>query len=71
MKENYMYLADGKLRRVEKPKCKKRMHIQPMKYIDEEMSRKLTEWDGICPNIIKDADIRKALDKFRTTVPNE
>lgn len=71
VKGDYLYLADGKLRKIEKPKCKKRMHIQPVKYIDVEMRRKLTEWDGDCPNTIKDADIRKALSEFRTTVPNE
>ncbi len=37
IKDEYVYLADGHLRRVEKPKKKSKKHIQPTNYIIEEI----------------------------------
>ena len=40
---NYVWLADGKMRHADKPKMKKRMHIQPLKTIATDINRKITE----------------------------
>ena len=61
--ENYIWLADGKLRRIEKPKKKKRIHVQPVKIIDEDIGRKITEKVTGGPGVI-DADLRKMLEAF-------
>lgn len=39
----YLYLADGKNRKAEKPKKKKRKHVQPIYVQQEELTRKLKE----------------------------
>jgi len=51
----YVYLVDGKLRTLQKPKKKKIKHIQPTKHIAD-----LTT-DG---RALQDADIRKQLAQF-------
>ena len=56
---NYIWLADGKHRRAEKPKMKKRMHVQPVKFIADEIKIKITE--RFC---VTDAELRKALESF-------
>jgi len=56
---NYVWLADGKIRRVNKPKMKKRMHIQPVLVIDEEIKEKIME--RFC---VTDAELRKTLESF-------
>lgn len=58
--EDYVYLADGKLRKLEKPKKKKKLHVQPCKDIAEEIKTKLEN------NLyLNDADLRKALEPYR------
>lgn len=57
--ENYAYLVDGKLRKLEKPKKKKIIHIQPSSMTDENVREKLEK--GL---YILDSDIRKALAKY-------
>lgn len=52
----YLYLADGKLRKVEKPKKKKIKHVQKTNHVVEIIKEKILE-DGRLSN----ADIRKAL----------
>lgn len=42
LQDEYAYLADGQLRRIENPKQKKKKHIQPTNYIIEELHMKLT-----------------------------
>ena len=37
----YVYLVDGRRRKLEKPKRKKTMHIQPTSYIEEETAEKI------------------------------
>lgn len=55
--EEYVFLVDGDLRKLEKPKKKKIMHVQMTKYIDNEVKKKLDE------NLyLLDSDIRKALE---------
>ena len=38
----YVYLADGKRRKIEKPKRKKMIHVQPTGYVDHLLDRKST-----------------------------
>ena len=59
MEGNFLRLADGKLRIIEKPKLKKRMHIQPVKSINEEIRKKITEGHNVT-----DAELRKALEPY-------
>jgi len=54
----YLYLADGKLRKLEKPKKKKCMHVQITESISEEAAEKLAA------GLLQDADIRKVLLRF-------
>jgi ribosomal protein L14E/L6E/L27E len=58
--ENYVYLADGRLRLLEKPKKKKKMHVQICNDIIEEIKSRLE--DNLYLN---DADLRKALKPYR------
>lgn len=52
IQDEYLYLADGRLRTLDKPKKKKLKHVQPTNYIAD-----LTT-DG---RALQDADIRKQL----------
>lgn len=52
--EQYVYLADGKIRQLESPKKKKRKHIQVMKQIPKELA-------GLDWSIIKNEDIKRAV----------
>ena len=57
--EDNVYLVDGKLRRLEKPKKKKKIHVQITKYVDTEINRKLNDSE-----YLMDSDIRKALKTY-------
>lgn len=52
--EQYVYLADGKNRRLENPKKKKRKHIQVMKQIPKELA-------GLDWSKSKNEDIKRAV----------
>ena len=52
----YLMLADGKLRTLEKPKRKKQKHVQP--------TNSQAELIPTCGRALQDADIRKALRNF-------
>jgi ribosomal protein L14E/L6E/L27E len=57
---DYVYLADGRLRLLEKPKKKKKMHVQICNDIIEEIKAKLDN------NLyLNDSDLRKALKPYR------
>ena len=56
----YLLLADGKRRKLEKPKRKKKMHVQPTFYVENEVAAKLQTGAYLL-----DADIKKALKKYR------
>lgn len=58
----YLLLADGKRRRLEKPKRKKKMHVQPTFYVEKEVAAKLQTGAYLL-----DADIKKALKKYQAT----
>lgn len=57
--ENYVYIVDGDLRKIQKPKKKNKKHIQIVNKIDYNVKMKLDE--GL---YLLDADIRKALKAF-------
>lgn len=59
IEEPYVYLVDGKLRRLENPKKKKMLHIQQTHYVDEVIQAALIE-----ETRLTNADIRKSLDHF-------
>ncbi|MDR2939857.1 MAG: KOW domain-containing RNA-binding protein [Clostridiales bacterium] len=52
----YVFLADGKLRVVDRPKKKKLKHIQLTKFIDQDLKNKLLNAEYTL-----DSDIRKVL----------
>ena len=56
----YVYLADGKRRKIEKPKRKKMIHVQPTGYVDRVLADKLAEGAYVL-----DADIAKAIKKYK------
>jgi ribosomal protein L14E/L6E/L27E len=58
-KQPFVYLVDGKLRRLENPKKKKEKHIHTTKYIDTGIRIKLELQDRLT-----NADIRKSLSYY-------
>lgn len=56
VEDDYVYLADGVLRRLEKPKKKKAMHVQITKDVCLEIKEKLEN-----NRHVEDADLKKAL----------
>lgn len=56
---DYVYLADGKRRTLQKPKRKKQKHVQPTNYVDEAVAEKIEQ-----NAYILDADIRKTIKKY-------
>lgn len=56
----YLYLADGRIRKLEKPKKKKIKHVQIVNKVDADIKQKLDS------NLyLTDADIRKALEAYQ------
>lgn len=58
--EDYVFIVDGDLRKLEKPKKKKKIHIQISKTVDEEIKNKLEN-----ELYILNSDIKKALAKYK------
>ena len=56
---DFLLLADGRRRKLEKPKRKKKMHVQPTFYVENEVATKLQEGAYVL-----NADIKKALKKY-------
>jgi ribosomal protein L14E/L6E/L27E len=56
VKDGYVYLADGKLRLINKPKKKKLMHVQP--------TNTVVDLAPFSQRGLQDADIRKLLKPF-------
>lgn len=56
----YVYLADGKLKLLEKPKKKKIKHIQKINYMDPELGEKFKN-----SNLLKNEDIKKAIKNYK------
>ncbi|TCT14089.1 hypothetical protein EDC18_107158 [Natranaerovirga pectinivora] len=61
IKGEYVYLVDGNLRKLEKPKMKKIKHIQPTNNIVESIQEKI-----INDQKILNAEIRKTIQLFQT-----
>jgi ribosomal protein L14E/L6E/L27E len=59
--DEYAYLVDGKIRRLEKPKRKKKIHIQITKTINADIKKRFEN-----DEYILDADIRKALAEYES-----
>jgi ribosomal protein L14E/L6E/L27E len=62
LEDQYVFLVDGKLRKLANPKKKKIKHIQIIKYVDEIIKSKLENNEYIL-----DSDIRKALLNYKET----
>lgn len=60
IEDEYVFLVDGKSRRIEKPKKKKKKHIQVINFIDDELRNKLN--DNV---LIRDEDIKKAIKCYK------
>ncbi len=58
----YVFIANGKNRTLEKPKKKKLIHLQLTSFIDEEIKNKIEN-----DSYLLDADIRKSLKKYYQT----
>ncbi|HCC07402.1 MAG TPA: RNA-binding protein [Clostridiales bacterium] len=58
-RDDCVYMADGKERKLEKPKEKKKKHIQITNYIDNSLLQKLENAEKI-----NNSDIRKAIEKY-------
>ncbi len=56
----YLQLVDGKRRKLQKPKCKKIIHVQPTNYVDIDLQNKLEK-----QAYVLDADIVKAIRKYK------
>ncbi|MBR4982459.1 MAG: hypothetical protein IKY94_07860 [Lachnospiraceae bacterium] len=63
MKEDaeYVWLADGEIKTVEKPKKKKKKHIQLIKYFNNEEIRSLLS-EG---KVVSDLEVMMALKKYK------
>ncbi len=59
IEEEYAYLADGKLRKVDTPKRKKYKHIQKTNDALQWIRKKIIE-----EGMTTDVDVRKALDEY-------
>ncbi len=57
--ENFVYLADGSLRKLETPKRKKRKHIRVISDFDSRVSAKLRHGEKVL-----NSEIRKALSDY-------
>lgn len=56
----YLFLADGKRRKLEKPKKKKAIHVQKVNKIDADIKNKIEN-----NMYLLDSDLRSALKRFK------
>lgn len=61
----YVYLADGKLRTIEKPKKKKLKHIQIINLVDQEIQAKLSQ-----DKLLINEDIKRAIKLYKRCLNN-
>ncbi len=57
--DEYVFIVDGDLRKLEKPKRKKKIHIQISKNVNEEIKNKIEN-----ELYLLNSDIKKALAKY-------
>ena len=56
----YVYVCDGRLKLVDRPKKKNKKHVQLIKTISEEFAKKIANG-----SVIDNEDIRKILEKYK------
>lgn len=56
--DGYVYLVDGKLRKIKKPKKKKIKHIAPTNFVSEEIKEKILK------KKLTDAEVAKVIEEF-------
>ena len=61
IENEYLFLVDGKSRKLENPKKKKIKHVAKTNYIDEKIADMI-----INKSYLLDADIKKALKQYRS-----
>lgn len=49
----YVYLADGRLKPLDKPKRKKKKHVQPTHFVSEKLQEKLTSGGRVTDEELK------------------
>ena len=59
IEEEYVYLVDGNLRKVDNPKLKKKKHIEPTLTTNEWIKQKIIEENRLTNN-----DVRRALEEY-------
>lgn len=59
IEDEYVYLVDGNLRKVDNPKLKKKKHIQTTSVVNEWIRRKMIEESRLTNN-----DVRRALKEY-------
>ena len=59
IEEDFLYLTDGKSRKMDKPKKKKTKHVQITNYYDDELKTKIENGEYLL-----EADFVKALKKY-------
>ncbi len=59
----YCFVADGRLKKTDKPKKKKHMHLQVSGYTDENIAKKLAA--GVTP---ENYEVRRALAEYRKRI---
>ena len=64
--ENFVYLIDGKLKKIDNPKKKKIKHVIKTNQIASEIAQKLTS-----KQFIQDAEVRKTLKFFKNNFRSE
>lgn len=57
--DEYVYVVDGDLRKLEKPKAKKKKHMQPVNVVVQELKEQMDQGYKV-----SNADIRKALELY-------
>jgi len=61
IKDNYLYLVDGDLRKLENPKKKKMKHVQLTKFVDENIKDIILN-----RKYLLDSDVRTAILKYNS-----
>ena len=59
IENEFLYLIDGKTRKMDKPKKKKAKHVQKTNYLDEELKRKVENGEYLL-----DSDFSKAIKRY-------
>jgi len=53
IEDEYLYLVDGRLRKLTNPKKKKKMHVQPINYVDTKLKSKFDANENVINEEIK------------------